>query len=137
MTTSRIWTRGVRPVSGMLVTAAASPFQCADGETDGDTGRVTDGGRDADGVRCESPASLRGRRCRVRPSDERATPSARFHARSPVPVNFRANFRAYFPAVLPAASAPVVTAVLPAAPPVDSPTHPAPWPTPLTAASLP
>ncbi|GHG93029.1 hypothetical protein GCM10018780_15050 [Streptomyces lanatus] len=28
MTMSRIWTRGVRPVSGMLVTAAASPSQC-------------------------------------------------------------------------------------------------------------
>lgn len=28
MTTSRIWTRGVRPVSGMLVTGAAAPSQC-------------------------------------------------------------------------------------------------------------
>lgn len=28
MTTSRIWTRGVLPVSGMLVTGAASPSQC-------------------------------------------------------------------------------------------------------------
>ncbi|GAA2271618.1 hypothetical protein GCM10010234_02670 [Streptomyces hawaiiensis] len=31
MTTSRIWTREFLPVSGMLVTAAASPSRCAYG----------------------------------------------------------------------------------------------------------